>query len=67
LPPPLRARDGRNAPYIGGEDGAGGGGDGTGGGGCVPLGALLGPLPVAIIYSFFVEYYVSGLTGAVKE
>ncbi|GAB3764072.1 carbohydrate ABC transporter permease [Ramlibacter monticola] len=30
-------------------------------------GALLGSLPVAIIYSFFVEYYVSGLTGAVKE
>jgi len=30
-------------------------------------GALLGPLPVAIIYLFFVEYYVSGLTGAVKE
>ena len=23
--------------------------------------------PVAILYSFFVEYYVSGLTGAVKE
>jgi multiple sugar transport system permease protein len=30
-------------------------------------GALLGSLPVAIIYSFFVEYYVSGMTGAVKE
>ena len=30
-------------------------------------GALLGSLPVAFIYSFFVEYYVSGLTGAVKE
>src|SRR6188472_2804686 len=30
-------------------------------------GALFGSLPVAIIYSFFVEYYVSGLTGAVKE
>ncbi len=30
-------------------------------------GALLGSLPVAILYSFFVEYYVSGLTGAVKE
>ncbi|MBL0424242.1 carbohydrate ABC transporter permease [Ramlibacter alkalitolerans] len=30
-------------------------------------GALLGSLPVAVIYSFFVEYYVSGLTGAVKE
>jgi multiple sugar transport system permease protein len=30
-------------------------------------GALLGSLPVAIMYSFFVEYYVSGMTGAVKE
>ena len=33
--------------------------------GCV--GALLGSLPVAIFYSFFVEHYVSSLTGAVKE
>jgi hypothetical protein len=24
-------------------------------------------LPVAIFYSFFVDYYVSSLTGAVKE
>ncbi|MEO6958767.1 MAG: carbohydrate ABC transporter permease [Burkholderiaceae bacterium] len=30
-------------------------------------GALLGSVPVAIVYSFFVEYYVSGMTGAVKE
>ncbi|MGK6306206.1 carbohydrate ABC transporter permease [Variovorax sp. DT-64] len=30
-------------------------------------GALLGSLPVAFTYSFFVEYYVSGLTGSVKE
>src|SRR4029079_10445591 len=30
-------------------------------------GALLGSPPVAFIYSFFVEYYVSGLTGSVKE
>jgi multiple sugar transport system permease protein len=30
-------------------------------------GALLGSLPVAILYSFFVEHYVSGMTGAVKE
>jgi multiple sugar transport system permease protein len=30
-------------------------------------GALLGSVPVAIIYSFFVEYYVAGLTaGSVK-
>lgn len=30
-------------------------------------GAVLGSLPVAVVYSFFVEYYVSGMTGAVKE
>lgn len=30
-------------------------------------GALLGSLPVAILYSFFVEHYVSSMTGAVKE
>ncbi len=35
--------------------------------GSLMSGALLGSLPVAILYSFFVEYYVSGLTGAVKE
>ena len=29
--------------------------------------ALVGSLPVVILYSFFVEYYVSSLTGAVKE
>ena len=30
-------------------------------------GALLGSIPVALIYSFFVKYYVAGLTaGAVK-
>jgi multiple sugar transport system permease protein len=29
-------------------------------------GALLGSVPVALIYSFFVEYYVQGMTGAVK-
>ena len=28
--------------------------------------ALLGSIPVALIYSFFVEYYVAGMTGAVK-
>ena len=28
---------------------------------------LCGALPVAFIYSFFVEHYVSGLTGSVKE
>lgn len=30
-------------------------------------GAMLGSLPVAILYSFFVEHYVSSMTGAVKE
>jgi multiple sugar transport system permease protein len=30
-------------------------------------GALFGSLPVALMYSLFVEHYVSGLTGAVKE
>jgi multiple sugar transport system permease protein len=35
--------------------------------GSLMAGALLGSLPVAILYSFFVEYYVAGLTGAVKE
>ena len=35
--------------------------------GALMAGALCGSLPVAIIYSFFVEYYVSGMTGAVKE
>ena len=29
-------------------------------------GALLGSIPVAFVYSFFVEHYVSGVTGAVK-
>ncbi|MGI9103634.1 MAG: carbohydrate ABC transporter permease [Terriglobales bacterium] len=29
-------------------------------------GALLGSVPVAIVYSFFVEHYVAGMTGAVK-
>jgi multiple sugar transport system permease protein len=35
--------------------------------GSLMAGALMGSLPVAVLYSFFVEYYVSGLTGAVKE
>ena len=35
--------------------------------GSLMAGALLGSVPVAVVYSFFVEYYVSGLTGgAVK-
>lgn len=35
--------------------------------GALMAGALFGSLPVALIYSFFVEYYVSGMTGSVKE
>lgn len=35
--------------------------------GSLMAGALVGSLPVAILYSFFVEYYVAGMTGAVKE
>ena len=35
--------------------------------GSLMAGALFGSLPVAILYSFFVDYYVSSLTGAVKE
>jgi multiple sugar transport system permease protein len=35
--------------------------------GSLMAGALLGSIPVAIFYSFFVDYYVSSLTGAVKE
>jgi len=27
----------------------------------------MGSLPVAILYSFFVEHYVASMTGAVKE
>ena len=35
--------------------------------GSLMAGALLGSLPVAFVYSFFVEHYVSGMTGSVKE
>ncbi|MBB4003530.1 carbohydrate ABC transporter permease [Aurantimonas endophytica] len=35
--------------------------------GALMAGALLGSLPVVILYSFFVDYYVSSMTGAVKE
>ena len=35
--------------------------------GSLMAGALMGSLPVAILYSFFVEHYVSAMTGAVKE
>ncbi len=30
-------------------------------------GALFGSVPVALVYSFFVEYYVAGMSGALKE
>ena len=29
-------------------------------------GALLGSLPVAVLYFFFVEHYVAGMSGALK-
>jgi multiple sugar transport system permease protein len=35
--------------------------------GSLMAGALIGSLPVVILYSFFVEHYVSSITGAVKE
>ena len=35
--------------------------------GALMSGALLGSLPVVILYSFFVDYYVSSMPGAVKE
>jgi len=34
--------------------------------GSLMAGALFGSIPVALIYSFFVEHYVGALTGAVK-
>jgi multiple sugar transport system permease protein len=34
--------------------------------GSLMAGALIGSVPVAIVYSFFVEHYVAGMTGAVK-
>ena len=35
--------------------------------GSLMAGALFGSIPVAVLYSFFVDHYVSGMTGAVKE
>jgi multiple sugar transport system permease protein len=35
--------------------------------GALMAGALVGSLPLVILYSFFVEHYVSAMTGAVKE
>jgi multiple sugar transport system permease protein len=34
--------------------------------GSLMAGALIGSVPVAIVYSFFVEHYVAGITGSVK-
>ena len=35
--------------------------------GSLMAGALIGSLPLVVLYSFFVEYYVAAMTGAVKE
>jgi multiple sugar transport system permease protein len=35
--------------------------------GSLMAGALVGSLPLVILYAFFVEHYVSAMTGAVKE
>lgn len=35
--------------------------------GSLMAGALVGSLPICLLYSFFVNHYVSSLTGAVKE
>jgi len=35
--------------------------------GSLMAGAILGSVPIAMVYSFFLDYYVSGLTaGAIK-
>ena len=35
--------------------------------GSLMAGALVGSLPLVVLYTFFVEHYVSAMTGAVKE
>ena len=35
--------------------------------GSLMAGALVGSLPLVILYAFFIEHYVSAMTGAVKE
>ena len=35
--------------------------------GSLMAGALIGSLPLVVLYAFFVEHYVSAMTGAVKE
>ena len=34
--------------------------------GALMAGPLFGSVPVAVVYSFFVEHYVSGIAGVVK-
>ena len=34
--------------------------------GSLMAGALVGSLPLVVLYAFFVEHYVSAMTGAVK-
>ena len=35
--------------------------------GSIMAGALIGSLPLVILYAFFVEHYVAAMSGAVKE
>ena len=35
--------------------------------GSLMAGAMIGSLPLVVLYAFFVEHYVSAMTGAVKE
>jgi multiple sugar transport system permease protein len=35
--------------------------------GSIMAGALIGALPLVVLYAFFVEHYVAAMTGAVKE
>lgn len=35
--------------------------------GSIMAGALLGSMPLVVLYAFFVEHYVAAMTGAVKE
>jgi multiple sugar transport system permease protein len=35
--------------------------------GTLMAGSLVGTLPLVVLYAFFVEHYVSAMTGAVKE
>jgi len=35
--------------------------------GSIMAGALFGSLPLVVLYAFFVEHYVSAMTGAIKE